>query len=84
MIKSLGRNDGRSFGAYGSTTHREGEPWQGTPFFRNAHSRSIKAGIDYFESATQSALEEPGDIEFDEIPSQPFEDEAEAGLEREK
>ena len=25
-----------------------------------------------------------GDIEFDEIPSQPFEDEAEAGLEREK
>ena len=46
--------------------------------------RSIKAGFDYFESATQSAFEGPGDIEFDEIPSQPFEDEAEAGLEREE
>ena len=46
--------------------------------------RSIKAGFDYFENATQSAFEEPGDIEFDEIRSQPFEDEAEAGLEREE
>ena len=44
--------------------------------------RSIKAGFDYFESATQSAFEGPG--EFAEIPSQPFEDGAEAGLEREE
>ena len=36
--------------------------------------RSIKAGIDYFENAAQSTFVEPGDIEFDEIPSQPFED----------
>ena len=28
--------------------------------------KSIKAGFDYFESATQAAFEEPGQIELEE------------------